>query len=325
MHELRARLRAAADTLLSSDSYPGELLDAAHALREVLADLAEWDDQADEAAQQIELDAGVAIAPVDAARCILDFRRTAAYMRGTLAAITAAGACTDGPVDVLYAGCGPLAPLAVALCHRAPQARFWPVDIHRDATESVRRLVSGAGYEEQFGDIVRADAARHRWPVAGHVAIAEVMQKALEKEPQIAVAANLATHLRPGGVLVPKRISLHVQLLDPAVEFDLEQGAAREAKVRVRVPLSPLLQLRADNAAELTGGSEVEFEFTDPRGLQAMVSTRIDVYGDISLGDYDCGLTVPWLAHDLGRSGPGLRGRLRLVPGPSPRLEASLR
>ncbi|MBC8424809.1 hypothetical protein H8E07_11860 [bacterium] len=325
MHELGARLRAAADTLLSPDCYPGELLDAAHALHEILADLAEWDDQSDEAAQQIELDAGVAIAPVDAARCILDFRRTAAYLRGTLAAITAAGADTDGPVEVLYAGCGPLAPLAVALCHRAPRARFWPVDIHRNATESVHRLVSRAGYEEQFGDIVRADAARHRWPAAGHVAIAEVMQKALEKEPQIAVAANLATQLRPGGVLVPERISLDVQLLDPAVEFDLEQGTTRETEARVRVPLVSFLQLRADNAAELMAGCEVEFEFTDPRGLQVMVSTRIDVHGDISLGDYDCGLTIPWLAHDLGRSGPGQRARLRLVPGPSPHLEASLR
>ncbi len=324
MHDLLARLRASTDTLLSLDSHHGMLMDAAETLRNVLGGLAEWDDQSPDACEEISLDAGIAIAPVDAARCILDFQRTTAFLRGVMAAVTAATPNPDGVVDVLYAGCGPLAPLAVALCHRLPQARFWPVDIHGSSVDSVRRVVERAGYGEHFGDIACADAIRHQWPVVGDVAVVEVMQSTLEKEPQIAITANLANQLRSGGVLVPECVALDLQLHNVATEFGLNPGADMVPHGRVRVPLAPLLRLRADSAAELMDGCEVSFDFSDPHGLNAMISTRIDVYGDICLGDYDSGLTTPWTAFEIGRSGPGRRAKVTLVPGPSPRWEATL-
>jgi len=325
MPKLLNQLHTAADQLLDPASYPGQLLAAAQSLRETLAALAGWDEHSADAAIETGLAEGVAISPADAARCILDYQRTVCFLRGTLAAIEAAGARCDGRIDVLYAGCGPLAPLAVALCHRAPRARFWPVDIHTSAVDSVRRLVARAGYDDQFGEIVCADASEHHWPTAGQVGIVEVMQRALEKEPQIAVTANLAPQLLPGGTLVPKCVKLAVQLLDPAVEFNVGHDESPELAERIRIPIVPLLQLRADNAAELLAGCAVEFAFDEPPALAVMVSTQITVYDEIVLNDYDSGLTMPWLAHDLGRSGPGKRGVIRLVTGRSPRLESEYR
>ena len=320
-----AKLRASADTLLDLNSNPGEMLKASRFLRESLLDLSEWDEHSADADIETKLDTGIAIAPSGAARCILDFQRTAAFLRGTLAAINAASANSAGEIDVLYAGCGPLAPLAIALCHRVSEVRFWPVDIHKNSVESVRRLVTRAGYEDKFGEIVCADATSYQWPIKGNLAIVEVMQRALEKEPQIAVTANLFPQLLSGGVLVPECISLEVYLADIDNEFDLEPTTPQQSWKRIRVPIASFLQLRAANAAEFLDGQEIVFDFSDPRELHAIISTRIDVHGDITLGDYDSGITMPWIAHNLGRSGPEKSGRIRLIPGSSPHLEASLR
>ena len=71
---------------------------------------------------------GKAIAPRDAARCVLDFARTVTFMRGVHAAVAEARRRFPGtPVEILYAGCGPLAPLALpvvtALDARASSSR----------------------------------------------------------------------------------------------------------------------------------------------------------------------------------------------------------
>jgi hypothetical protein len=56
-----------------------------------------------------------------------------------------------------------------------------------------------------------------------------------------------------------------------------------------------------------------------------MVTTRITVQDDIVLADHDSGLTMPWIAHDLGRLAPGTRVQVRLTAGPLPHLAATAR
>jgi len=201
-------------------------VEAPHGWVEALGTLAGFDEQVPQATTSTELETGLAISPMDAARCVLDFQRTACFLRGTLAAIEAAINRKAGKVEVLYAGCGPLAPLAVALCHRVENVRFWPVDIHQISVDSVVRLVRNAGYEKRFGEIVVADAAQYQWPQRGEVGIIEVMLRGLENEPQVAVTDNLVRQLVSDGEIVPSAVRLDIQLYDPTTEFDLEIGRA---------------------------------------------------------------------------------------------------
>jgi len=248
-------LQKSADTLLDCNASPGELLTAARELREALGTLAGFDEQVPQATTSTELETGLAISPMDAARCVLDFQRTACFLRGTLAAIEAAINRKAGKVEVLYAGCGPLAPLAVALCHRVENVRFWPVDIHQISVDSVVRLVRNAGYEKRFGEIVVADAAQYQWPQRGEVGIIEVMLRGLENEPQVAVTDNLVRQLVSDGEIVPSAVRLDIQLYDPTTEFDL---GGEVVPMRVRVPVAKFLELRADTANELMAGHELE-------------------------------------------------------------------
>src|SRR5262249_38287209 len=81
----------------------------------------------------ILLPAGPAISPLDAGRCLLDPRRTAIFLRGLHAAVQEAKRRFPGEViHVLYAGCGPFAPLCLPLLPLlAGQAvRFTLIDVH---------------------------------------------------------------------------------------------------------------------------------------------------------------------------------------------------
>ena len=58
---------------------------------------------------------GKGLSPECAGGCILDSVRTARYLQAGKAAIDAALEKFDAPVQVLYAGCGPFAPLMLPL------------------------------------------------------------------------------------------------------------------------------------------------------------------------------------------------------------------
>lgn len=128
----------------------------------------------------------------------------------------------------------------------------------------------------------------------------------------------LARQLTSGGQLVPAAVRLDVQLYDPTTEFDM---GGDSSPVRVRVPVAKFLELRADTANGLMAGHELEFKIADTRPLRLMVSTQIVVGGEHILNDYDSGLTVPWLEHQLDTTQAGEKFRVRLTTGGESRLE----
>ncbi len=83
---------------------------------------------------------GRALGPLSAARCLLDFARTGAFLRGLRAAVEQARVPGGGPVEVLYAGCGPFAPLFLPLTTVLPRgsARFALLDLHPRSVAFVR-------------------------------------------------------------------------------------------------------------------------------------------------------------------------------------------
>src|SRR5438046_4021242 len=112
---VRIELERLTDQLLSAESENAALRDAATGLHSLLANLAglkEASTNRDDNSS-IALDTGLAISPKDAARSLLDYRRTAQFLRGLRESITKAQEhFFDRPLEVLYAGCGPFAPFA---------------------------------------------------------------------------------------------------------------------------------------------------------------------------------------------------------------------
>jgi len=291
--------------------------------------------------QETLLPSGKAINPHAAAACLLDYARTRAFACGVHDAIEAAKIRFPGErIEILYAGTGPFAPLALMQTpfFGPDEVRFTLIDMHESALACQAQIISVLGLEEYIEESVQADATRWIPPDEKqyHIAIAEVMQRALIVEPQVAVTLALSKHLRPGGFLVPERIELTLCLLNPGAEHSLADECVDRFSEYFRISGDSIPDARefrpdADRAMDrrrviigrqfvLTSSVADEYEIIDgghislppvqlpdrlPPGHEFSILTEIATSGEIVLGDYESGLTLPQPLFDELSPTPG--------------------
>jgi len=341
----RRRLSTAAAALWNEKATAGERLAAVGELYALFSELTQVGDAFDQSPEHdaaTELAQGTAISPKDAARCLLDLHRTTQFLRGIEAALREAQRRFPGQtLELLYAGCGPYATLAVPLCLRFSPAevQLTLIDFHERSLRAAKSLLARLGFSDFLRAAVQCDAATYRHPAerAPHLIVAESLQRALSKEPQLAITANLAPQLRAGGIFIPRRISIQLCLADLSKEFTLlAAGSGSSAPLplaRDRVDLGTVLELTAARAPDLlraaggTGASGASAlpavrvsipELRPQSSYRAMLLTAIEVFDAFALGDYDSGITQPHIFHELGtlRGGEILELRYHLGPRP---------
>ncbi len=340
-------LEEIADELLSGEAGDDRRAAAAAGLYALCSSIAGIDEDSARAddSDGTRLASGEALSPRDAARCVLDYRRTSRFLRGLQAAILEARArFPGGATEILYAGCGPFAPLALPLTTRFSPAeiRFTLLDVHERSLDAARLIFQALGKGAFVRDYVRCDAAsyEHDAPHGLHVVVVEAMQAALEKEPQVAITMNLAPQLCPGGIFIPERITVDCCLCDPAREFPAPPDGAGAADSpsagdggRVRIHLGRVLDLTAGGCRDLRasggGGGEqdgasfgqklllrIPEELDGELGL--MLLTSITVFDSIALDEGESGLTSPRILYDAGtmRGGETMEFEYRLGDEP---------
>lgn len=305
---------------LCSNACPGELLAAAREMHALCSKLTELDDNecSGAMAEDTFLETGRAINARDAARCMREYMRTRQFIRGMVAAIDTARRRFPGNViDVLYAGCGPFATLALPVCTQldeGAQVRFTVIDIHQHSLDSVKALVGELGLERHIDSYYHGDACTYQPPrdKKFHILASETMQQMLGNEPQFAITAKLVPYLHPGGILVPERITVSCCLCAGAQETRIMEGGSPS---RVRKEEHMLLVLDKDTATTLYAQRQqyrmndkpalapvdVRFGAQDDLVKDVMLSTHIKVFSDIELDDYQCSLTTPYILFDQGK------------------------
>jgi hypothetical protein len=258
--------------------------------------------------------AGLAISPVKAALCVREPLRTIVFIRGLAAAIEQERR-PDRPVRVLYAGCGPLATLALPLMTLFdPDAvSFTLVDIHAASLDSARALVGHLGLETHVAGYVLADACSLRLDPAAlpDVIVSETMNAALRSEPQVAIMRHLAMQA-PLALLVPESVTVEACLLRLSKELSppRDDGGAQQAPRRERVELGPVFHLDAAAIRAWSGmdaalpAGAVQVPATVPAGMQPRLLTKIVSFGSHRLQDWESSLNLP--QHFPGR--PVLQG-----------------
>jgi predicted RNA methylase len=292
-----------ADVLLDATVSPGDLRAAGGAMAEALHRMAGVELDSD----TTMLQSGKALSPRAAALCLKDPLRTAVFLRGVNEALR-----QREDAEVVYAGTGPFAPLVLPLMARYPRARFTLIDIHAQSVESVRRVTAHFGLSNSR--IVLADATTYQHGRPIDVVIVETMQVALAKEPQLAIAHNLIPQLAPAGVLIPRRISVDAVLVDLAAETGRAMGEPLPSGTRI--PLGTVIELSRE-----TTRLESTIKVPEHHHVLAFF-TRVEVFGDHVLDEYDSSLTYPRLeAGSTPRAGRSVSFRYR--PGPEPRIVVS--
>jgi len=317
------QLREITDALLLSDDQ-GVLDDAVLKLHSLLSATSGMNNDSSDCSytSNVLLPNGDAISPKDAARCVIDSVRTSRFLRGICAALLEAQRrFPNGPIEILYAGCGPFAALAIPLTTRfnADQIQFTLLDVHARSIECAQQTFEAFGLRDYVRNYIQGDAASYVHARPLHMVITETMQKALSKEPQVAITLNLARQLCPGGIFIPERVTIDAYLCDPHKEFmpasrDRDEPSPvtpRNGGARIR--LGRVFELTVEKATGLAGmsvesGCHVEpylpasavnlpDEIAD--GLRLMLSTTIAVFEMITLGEYESGLTHPFWLHDF--------------------------
>ena len=327
MEEDIKQLGRLTDELLSAD-YPGELRTAAFGLHELCSRITGMEENSMEAADTTptRLSSGVAIDPLSAARCTQDYARTTAFLRGVCRAVQVAQQRFPAQtIELLYAGCGPFAPLAIPLMTRfsANEVQFTLLDIHQRSLDCARRLVEAFGFSAHVRAFVEADAAVYQAPSPSHIVVTETMQRALIKEPQVAITLTLAPQLCAGGIFIPERITVDACLYDPKSEFQTASSTDDKMPERVRVMLGRLMELDLDSVPRLRAEGfpvvRVRWPADGVHRLPLMFRTQVTVFESLTLGDYASGITCPhpWNEGELPGPGgeAGFRYELGSVPG----------
>lgn len=324
------QLKRLAQAITAPEKTLHDLIPVAQALRDFLEHKTQFriGTSHDIGAGETRLDSGLAISPTLAAMCLRELARSIAFIRGTHQAI-AESLQPSRPVRVLYAGCGPYALLALAsMAMLSPErVRFTLLDTHREALDRAQALIDSLGFSGHVAEYVCADATCYRMPDGQNpdVIVSETMAVCLRNEPQVSIARNLLAQA-PEARLVPQSVSVEVYLLDPSKEFTLmpagHTGPVPEP-VRDRIHLGKVFELDAANIRawkDLTGDSLPAGQVTMPSGQAKRylpyLLTKIVIYGDNRLQDYDSSLTMPRCLDGNLRPGETLQFRYNLGPYP---------
>jgi hypothetical protein len=237
------------------------------------------------ATESTTLPSGIALAPALAANCLLDARRTRAFVRGLLQAVEAARQqLPSGVVEVLYAGSGPFAPLALLalpLLER-DDTHLTILDIHEESIACAASLLRTFALD-RCTTVIRADASRYRHGRELHIVISETLQRSLRHEPFVAIRENLQGQLAPGGAFLPE-----------TVRVDLATITANAGDFR-----------HVDRVIESSGrrlmvtGAPIPLRAQEHRGRWPALITTLHVFREERLRPYDSGLTQPDILWEL--------------------------
>ena len=295
---------------LLTENHPGKLRDAAINLHSLFSGISGVSENSSDPvySKVTVLPTGKAVSPAGAARCIWDFMRTAKFLRGVhLAIIELQKRFPQEKIEILYAGCGPFATLAVPLMAKfsSEEIGFTLLDIHEISLESAAQIVKTFDLESYIDEYVQADAAEYAQPKSFHLIISETMQKALINETQVSIMKNLSSRLKNKGVFVPQKILIEACLYDPKTEFvtvSAESGSTPQNE-RLRINLGRIAELNAEkmrDASEKTlAPVSVKIPDRKDKKLRLMLSTTITVFDSITLDEYESSITCPKVLDDI--------------------------
>lgn len=246
--------------------------------------------------QDIMLPKGKAISPSSAAHCLLEMKRTTAFLRGIHEAIRhQQRRMPNKTIHILYAGTGPYATLITPLL-----PMFTPEELQVDLLDINKiSLLAAVKTVEAFelGQFIRrtwlADATSFQIEAPYDIIISETMQSCLHNEPQVFVMQNLISQMNSKSIFIPEEISVDAFLTSPALEREqlnnppeLQQGARK-------IFLGNVFKVNKLNYNPNLLGNEIDIPAMSDGFTELKLFTTVTVFEDEKLSNNDSSITLP--------------------------------
>lgn len=181
----------------------------------------------------IYLNAGNAINTNLAGKCFNDFMRTYTFMFGTYNCVIEK-LKSSNCVEILYAGTGPFATIILPLLYllKPEQLSITTLEINETTFEHCNKQLHRLGKKDHFKQNICTNALAYIPETNFDIIISETMDKALCREPQIAIFSHLHHFLKPSGTLIPERISVDLFATTMSLEKDVDYNCCTDTQTR---------------------------------------------------------------------------------------------
>ncbi|HPF12566.1 MAG TPA: hypothetical protein PLP62_14020 [Flavobacteriaceae bacterium] len=337
MIDFQSKLSSITKTLLAESLDYGVLLACIQEYKELLTALSPIDFNSQSARDNKYLASGLAIGPEWAARCVDDFMRTRAFVRGICQAV-ALKHQSGKPVHILYAGTGPFATLVLPLLSRyqPSEIQLTLLEINPQSFESVQQVFKTLQATDYVNDFLMGDASTIQLKDAHQfdVVIAECLQFALDREPQVVITANLMQQVPAEALLIPQEIALDLCLVDHGGETKAVTESETGLAIKPKRSCKRVFTLNAQEARGYAFKSDGTIHFpirdctfsSEAQEGYTMISiaTYIKVFGEECIHPNESGLTMPFLYGPFKASAQPLNMSTQYKTGANPGLEIKI-
>lgn len=302
---VKTKLKQYCEMIIKDGDFHDGLAPAIMGLADMLYKIAHVDAQSDLERRHIDTENGSAIGVFWAAQCIKEISRTQRFARALLEAVRSVQQQKVAQtVNVLYAGTGPFATLALpVMALLTPQeVQFTLLEINAKSYEMLQHVLKTLGLEAFVKHMEIADAATHKLADRNvDIVLSETMNRALIKEPQVSIMLNLANQVSEKTIFIPEEVKVSLW----------QQDTSDKTKIK----LDELMVFNKDYMFKTLAKSKNGNWFFEEKMITAdflpstilQFETEITVFQDNSLKGADCSLNFPEKLKTKG-----LAGRQRL-------------
>ncbi len=250
---------------------------------------------------EIVLPTGKAISSASAAHCLIEFMRTAVFLRGIYKAIQQKKEEEKQPVQILYAGCGPYATLITPLLslYQQGEVEVTVIDINKKSLNSAKGLIEYLGLGGFIHDFLFTDAAKFNFDRKYDIIISETMSSCLEGEPLPHILHNLAPQMSSEAIFIPEKVTIDAYLTNPELEIARMRWENRDKGIVDKIFIGKIFEFDLQNNEGEKLKGEVDIPEDTGTYYELKLFTTIQVFADEMLKERDCSLTLPKKFYDF--------------------------
>lgn len=321
-------------TLLCSTSEEFEVVRLLSEIKTILQNKSEPLSQTYESSTDVCLSQGVAINPELAAQCFSDYLRTHRFMLGTYQCVSQLLEQGMKPVTILYAGTGPFATIVLPLLYLfdQDQIEISAIEINTDAYRAANHLLYQLGKEDYFKSFHLADAITYTTDNKYDIIISETMDKALCREPQLAIFNNLVSYLSPTGYLIPECIKVDLVASSIYLEKDVPYYVFDDVETRIlnmqhRQFIDTIVcadKVFFENNMLIPNQQlflkSIETQHVNDNLNELIFLTEVKIFGNVILLEDDSTLTKKYICYSFAENEKGKEFDLFYLNNESPRI-----